>query len=194
MIDRSIDPQNDRNASATAPWSGRGSSALRSCPPQRCVLSFAICWLQDALGLAVVHILTHSNRIGSTPRTEQIAFVSEELCIGCGICVKKCPFEAINIINLPKSLEGQQTHRYGPNSFKLHRCGHVLTYIAPDRFESMTSPTHVIDHTCTHAQAADAPPRPGAGPGGAERHGQVHGAQDPRGEAQAQPRAVRNLT
>ena len=53
--------------------------------------------------------------------TSKLAFISEELCIGCGICVKKCPFEAINIINLPKSLESSQTHRYGPNSFKLHR-------------------------------------------------------------------------
>lgn len=35
--------------------------------------------------------------------------------------MKKCPFEAITIINLPKSLESSQTHRYGPNSFKLHR-------------------------------------------------------------------------
>lgn len=51
----------------------------------------------------------------------KLAFLSEELCIGCGICVKKCPFEAINIINLPKNLESSQTHRYGPNSFKLHR-------------------------------------------------------------------------
>ena len=51
----------------------------------------------------------------------KLAFISEELCIGCGICVKKCPFEAINIINLPKSLESCQSHRYGPNSFKLHR-------------------------------------------------------------------------
>jgi ATP-binding cassette subfamily E protein 1 len=100
------------------------------------------------------------------------AFLSEELCIGCGICVKvrrawrggatraaaahaetrrrrcgpvpvcvplglrvvrperadaragrqKCPFEAIMIINLPKDLERDTTHRYGPNSFKLHRC------------------------------------------------------------------------
>jgi len=53
--------------------------------------------------------------------TSKIAYISEELCIGCGICIKKCPFEAIHIINLPKSLDGQQTHRYGPNSFKLHR-------------------------------------------------------------------------
>ena len=51
----------------------------------------------------------------------KIAFISEELCIGCGICVKKCPFDAIQIINLPKALERETTHRYGPNSFKLHR-------------------------------------------------------------------------
>ena len=53
--------------------------------------------------------------------TSKIAYISEDLCIGCGICVKKCPFEAINIINLPKNLEKETTHRYGPNSFKLHR-------------------------------------------------------------------------
>jgi ATP-binding cassette, sub-family E, member 1 len=51
----------------------------------------------------------------------KIAWISEELCIGCGICVKKCPFDAIQIINLPSDLESQTTHRYGPNSFKLHR-------------------------------------------------------------------------
>jgi ATP-binding cassette subfamily E protein 1 len=53
--------------------------------------------------------------------TSKVAFLSEELCIGCGICVKKCPFEAISIINLPKNLEKSTTHRYGANSFKLHR-------------------------------------------------------------------------
>lgn len=37
------------------------------------------------------------------------------------MCVKRCPFEAIKIINLPKGLTQQVTHRYGPNSFKLHR-------------------------------------------------------------------------
>jgi ATP-binding cassette subfamily E protein 1 len=40
------------------------------------------------------------------------ALISEPLCIGCGICVKKCPFEAIAIINLPKNLSKDTTHRY----------------------------------------------------------------------------------
>ncbi|EGG21511.1 RNaseL inhibitor-like protein [Cavenderia fasciculata] len=53
--------------------------------------------------------------------TSKISFISEDLCNGCGICVRKCPFEAITIINLPKSLQKDTTHRYGPNSFKLHR-------------------------------------------------------------------------
>jgi translation initiation factor RLI1 len=31
---------------------------------------------------------------------DKSAWISEELCIGCGICVKKCPFEAIQVSDL----------------------------------------------------------------------------------------------
>ncbi|XP_020619822.1 ATP-binding cassette sub-family E member 1-like [Orbicella faveolata] len=55
-----------------------------------------------------------------TPESK-VAYISEPLCIGCGICAKKCPFEAITIINLPSNLEKETTHRYNANSFKLHR-------------------------------------------------------------------------
>ena len=41
--------------------------------------------------------------------------------------MQKCPFDAIMIINLPKNLERETTHRYGPNSFKLHRQAIHLT-------------------------------------------------------------------
>lgn len=45
--------------------------------------------------------------------------ITENLCIGCGICVRKCPFGAIHIINLPDELENP-THRYGKNGFALY--------------------------------------------------------------------------
>jgi ATP-binding cassette, sub-family E, member 1 len=47
------------------------------------------------------------------------AGISEVLCIGCMICVHKCPFDAIDIINLPEALNGEPIHRYGENKFVL---------------------------------------------------------------------------
>jgi len=47
--------------------------------------------------------------------------VAEALCVGCGICVKKCPFKALTIVNLPDELEAECSHRFGPNTFKLFR-------------------------------------------------------------------------
>ncbi len=46
--------------------------------------------------------------------------ISEELCEGCGICIKKCPYAAISIIGLPEELKGEETHRYGKNGFVLY--------------------------------------------------------------------------
>ena len=46
--------------------------------------------------------------------------ISEELCEGCGICIKKCPFAAISIIGLPEELVGKEAHRYGENGFVLY--------------------------------------------------------------------------
>jgi ATP-binding cassette subfamily E protein 1 len=45
----------------------------------------------------------------------------EELCNGCGICVKKCPFNAIHIINTPEALDKDLVHRYSENGFALFR-------------------------------------------------------------------------
>ncbi|MEM1546088.1 MAG: ribosome biogenesis/translation initiation ATPase RLI [Candidatus Methanomethylicia archaeon] len=63
--------------------------------------------------------------------------IIESLCVGCGICIKKCPFKALEVVNLPEELEENCIHRYGPNSFKLYklpipRPGLVLGLIGPN--------------------------------------------------------------
>jgi len=47
--------------------------------------------------------------------------ISESLCIGCGICINKCPFDAIIITNLPEELKDEMSHRYSENGFRLFR-------------------------------------------------------------------------
>jgi len=50
---------------------------------------------------------------------ESKPLITENLCVGCGICVRKCPFGAITITNLPEEME-DPVHRYGQNGFALY--------------------------------------------------------------------------
>jgi ATP-binding cassette subfamily E protein 1 len=47
--------------------------------------------------------------------------ISEDLCVGCGICVHKCPFDAIKIIGLAEELETDLVHQFSKNGFRLFR-------------------------------------------------------------------------
>lgn len=63
--------------------------------------------------------------------------IVEALCSGEAICVKKCPYNVIQIVNLPEELETDTSHRYSINGFKLFRMptpkeGQVLGLIGPN--------------------------------------------------------------
>ncbi|MEM0475355.1 MAG: ribosome biogenesis/translation initiation ATPase RLI [Candidatus Norongarragalinales archaeon] len=45
--------------------------------------------------------------------------INENECVGCALCAKKCLFNAIKIVNLPKAF-GDPFFQYGQNSFRLY--------------------------------------------------------------------------
>ncbi|MBN3316541.1 ABCE1 protein, partial [Atractosteus spatula] len=93
----------------------------------------------------------------------KIAWISESLCIGCGICIKKCPFGALSIVNLPSNLEKETTHRYCANSFKLHRLpiprpGEVLGLVGTNGIGKSTALKILAGKQKPNLGKYDAPP------------------------------------
>ncbi|MFB6123605.1 MAG: ribosome biogenesis/translation initiation ATPase RLI [Haloferacaceae archaeon] len=85
--------------------------------------------------------------------------ISEEICLGesCGICVEKCPFDAIEIINLPSELEDDPVHRYGENAFALYGLP------VPERgtVTGILGPNGIGKTTAVHALAGEMVPNLG---------------------------------
>lgn len=64
------------------------------------------------------------NRSGEkciTIGSEKFPEIDESVCIGCGLCIKKCDFGALAVINLPEALKEDPIMQFGPNSFRLFR-------------------------------------------------------------------------
>jgi Predicted ATPase, RNase L inhibitor (RLI) homolog len=85
--------------------------------------------------------------------------ISEELCLGesCGICVDKCPFDAIEIINLPQELDDEPTHRYGDNAFALYG----LPVPSPGNVTGILGPNGIGKSTAVKALADEIVPNLG---------------------------------
>ena len=85
--------------------------------------------------------------------------ISEEICLGetCGICVQKCPFDAIEIRNLPSELSDDPIHRYGENAFALYG----LPLPEPGRVTGILGPNGIGKSTAVHALAGELVPNLG---------------------------------
>ena len=70
-----------------------------SCPPPSCPNSGGCIWILEA----------------------RRCQVREDACPACLNKAKRCPGSAVRIVNVPNSLAPKTSHRFGPNSFKLHR-------------------------------------------------------------------------
>ena len=104
------------------------------CQPKRCHLEcISFCPPQR----------TGTEVIGISPETGK-AEISEETCIACGICTRKCPFDAIRIIGLPEELKEDLVHQYGKNAFRLFRLpvpkkGAVIGLLGPNGIGKTTT-------------------------------------------------------
>lgn len=79
---------------------------VKYCPPQQ-------------QGKQVIDIEDLGPSLGKTAK------IAESLCIGCNLCVSRCPFSAIKIINIPEELPESIVYEYGPNQFKLYKLPYI---------------------------------------------------------------------
>jgi ATP-binding cassette subfamily E protein 1 len=133
---------------------------LDHCQPDRCNYECANFCPPNRTGKEC--IVTREERHGAEGEfegePEQVS-ISEEICLGesCGICVVKCPFDAIEIVNLPQALDDTPAHRYGENTFELYG----LPVPQEGRVTGLLGPNGIGKSTAVKVLAGEFPPNLG---------------------------------
>jgi len=99
---------------------------VMKCPPnlsgKKCITIGPINDIEDIKSPIVVRNTSKELKDQNTK-----AIIASNLCIGCGLCVKICPFKAISIVNLPQELTiDKQLVSYGDNSFRVYQSPQIL--------------------------------------------------------------------
>jgi len=128
---------------------------LEQCQPDRCNYECANYCPPNRTGKECI---TERGEDAAEGDPDQIR-ISEEICLGetCGICVEKCPFDAIEIINLPSELDEEPAHRYGENAFSLYG----LPTPEPGNVTGILGPNGIGKSTAVHGLAGEMVPNLG---------------------------------
>ncbi len=97
---------------------------LEKCKPNKCNQECKTYCPVEKVGKECINIVSDIedlNQLSHQKETKKHAKIVESACIACTICVKKCPFDAIKMVNIPSEIDGLIIHRYSENGFRLYK-------------------------------------------------------------------------